>query len=440
MKLKYIIVLALFVFFFFAEIIFTHSKNNIAKNSTEADIIPISHRLDNKLSNNKETFEVDRLIAKFLVDRKINGASVAISKDGKLVYAKGFGYADKENKEPVEPKHVFRIASVSKLITAIAIMKLQEEEKLSLDDKVFGSNGILNDSIYLNYEDSSYEEITVHNLLIHNAGWSRRGGDPVFMPLTVARKMGVEPPVTGEILIQYALSEKLVYKPGKRYNYSNLGYIILGEIIEKKSGMPYEEYVKFNILEPLEIHDMQIGNNFVDELLPNEVKYYDYESGIKVHSFDGSGNIVPQAYGGNNIKLLGPAGGWVGSAVELMKLVVAVDGFPEFPDILKPQTIDMMTDKDFNSPTLIGWKGTDGYGNWWRTGTLSGTTALVLRQRNNINWVILLNTTTNRRSRIHSDISRLMFESVATIEKWPQEDLFKHFEPSIFQAQRLSDQ
>lgn len=439
MKLKYYIVLALIVFFFFAEVIFSHSKRNIAKNNTDINIIPISHRLDNKLSDNKETFEVDRLIANFLVDKKINGASVAISKDGKLVYAKGFGYSDKENKEPVEPKHVFRIASVSKLITAVAIMQLKEEGKLSLEDTVFGSNGILNDSIYLNYTDPNYEKITIHNLLIHNAGWSRKNGDPVFMPLTVANKMGVEPPITEEVLIQYALSKKLVYTPGKRYNYSNLGYIILGEIIEKKSGMPYEEFVKFNILEPLEIYDMRIGKNFIEERLPNEVKYYDKESNIKVHAFDGSGKIVSQAYGGNNIKLLGPAGGWVGSAVELMKLVVAIDGYPDFPDILKPETIELMTNKELNSPTLIGWKGTDGYGNWWRTGTLSGTTALVLRQKNNINWVILLNTTTKRRTRIHSDISRLMFTSVATIENWPQEDLFKHFEPSIFQAQRLSN-
>ncbi len=439
MKLKYFIVLALVVFFFFFEIIFSHSKKNIAKNNTNLDIIPISHRIDNKLSNNKETLEVDRLIADFLVNRKINGASVAISKDDKLVYAKGFGYADKEAKIPVEPKHVFRIASVSKLITAVAIMKLEEEGKLSLEDKVFGIDGILNDSMYLNYTDSNYNDVTIHNLLIHNAGWSRRSGDPVFMPLTIAKKMKVEPPISAEVLIQYALSGDLVYKPGKKYSYSNLGYIILGEIIEKKSGMPYEEYIKFNILEPLEIYDMQIGNNFIEDRLPNEVKYYDYESNIQVHSFDGSGRIVPQAYGGNNIRLLGPAGGWVCSAVELMKLIIAIDGFPEFPDILKPQTIDLMTNKELNSPTLIGWKGTDGYGNWWRTGTLSGTTALVLRQKNNINWVILLNTTTKKRKRIHSDISRLMFTSVATIEEWPEEDLFKHFEPSIFQAQKLSD-
>ncbi|MFW6327228.1 MAG: serine hydrolase [Bacteroidota bacterium] len=206
-------------------------------------------------------------------------------------------------------------------------------------------------------------------------------------------------------------------------------------VIEKISGMPYEDYVKFALLEPLGIYDMRIGKNFANEKFSNEVSYYDKSTNADVYSFNGSGEIVPQAYGGNNIELLGAAGGWIASAVELMKFMVAIDGFNEKADILKPETIKLMTDISLNGSTLIGWKGTDGHGNWWRTGTLSGTTALILRQRNNINWVMLLNTTTKRRSRIHSDMSRLMFTSVSGVSEWPSEDLFNFYEPQVFHAQ-----
>ena len=82
----------------------------------------------------------------------IEGASVAIAKDGKLVYARGFGYADTAAGIETQPYSKFRIASISKLVTAVAIMKLQEEGKLSLDDKVFGPEGILNDSCYCQSE------------------------------------------------------------------------------------------------------------------------------------------------------------------------------------------------------------------------------------------------------------------------------------------------
>ncbi len=438
MKFKKILLIGFLLLFFFLDVVLNLTfKGGHGNPTMKYDVIPISHRLANDLSDYKAVEQLDRKIADFLINRKIHGASVAISHEGKLIYAKGFGYSNYELNETVEPKHLFRIASVSKLITAIAIMKLHEDKVLSIEDPVFGENGILNDSIY-QPGDKKYFDITVHHLLVHTAGWSGRRGDPVFMPLTVANTMNVDPPVDAKDVIQYALMKPLDYEPGKKYSYSNLGFIILGQIVEEVTGLSYEDYVRFEILEPLGIYDMHIGKNFYEERYKNEVKYYETGNSGPVYAFDGSGNVVPQAYGGNNIQLLGPAGGWVASAVELMKLMVAVDGFPEQPDLLKRETIDIMTDRNINGNSLIGWKGSDGSGNWWRTGTLSGTAALILRQHNNINWIVLLNTTTKRRDRIHSEISRLMFESVHTIDEWPKTDLFDYFEPEILQAENIS--
>lgn len=97
----------------------------------------------------------DQRITRFLNQWKIAGASVAVAKDGKMVFTKGYGFADKENEVKAEPYHLFRVASISKLITAVGIMKLVEDGKLTLNQKVFGDNGILNGYPYNNYLDSS---------------------------------------------------------------------------------------------------------------------------------------------------------------------------------------------------------------------------------------------------------------------------------------------
>ena len=108
---------------------------------------------------------IDSAIINFKQKWKIPGISVAIAKDGRLIYAKGFGYADTINKEPVTTNSLFRTASCAKTITAIGVMKLIENNKLSLGDKVFGKDGILNGSNYMNIADSNVYRITVKNLL-----------------------------------------------------------------------------------------------------------------------------------------------------------------------------------------------------------------------------------------------------------------------------------
>jgi CubicO group peptidase (beta-lactamase class C family) len=349
---------------------------------------------------------------------------MAITNGGKLVYSKGFGLSDKELADPITPRNLFRIASVSKLVTAVAIMKLVDDEKLDVNAKVFGKDGILNEPEYLNYKDKSYEQITIHNLLNHTAGWNGKKADPVFNSLYVAQVMDVEPPAEMPQIIEFALTKSLDYTPGKKYSYSNLGYTILGEIIEKVTGMEYEEYVQFAILHPLGIYDMHIGRSFYDERYPYEVRYYDLPGSTLIWSYNGSGDLLPIEYGGNNMELLGAAGGWVASAPELAKLIVAIDGFDSRPDILSKRSIKYMTKAKKYSRKLIGWRGTDGYGTWWRTGTLSGSTALVMRHGNGINWVVLMNTTPKKRSRIHNELSRTMFQALRSVDDWADYDLF----------------
>jgi CubicO group peptidase (beta-lactamase class C family) len=379
--------------------------------------------LDNHFSDFDEALNIDRQVESFIERWKIQGASIAVTKNERLVYAKGYGIANSETGEEVKPGHLFRIASVSKLITAVAVMKLYEEGQLDLDEKVFGPKGILNDSAFLLYSDGRMEDITIRHLLNHTAGWSMYS-DPLTSPLYIARKMKVPAPATFDQILQYTLSRDLDYPPGKRYSYSNLGYGILGAIIERKSGMPYQDYVVMNLLKPLDIHDMHIGKSYYHEKYPNEVRYHSSGGRMTTYSMDGSGETVPIFYGGNHMELLGPAGGWVASAPELIKFLTAVDGFNEQPDILSKESIAMMSDPTIAGKGLYGWRGSDKYGTWWRTGYLTGSSALIVRQHDGINWVILTNTSTYKDHRIHRYTSRMMFGSVNQVRQWPMRDLF----------------
>lgn len=386
--------------------------------------VPFSLLLDNQYSDFEGTENIDKEVAAFIRRWKIEGASLAVTKDEQLVYAKGFGIANKETGEEVKPGHLFRIASVSKLITAVAIIKLVEDGQLDLDDQVFGEEGILHDTIFRNYADPRVADIRVRHLLNHTAGWSRYAGDPIFNPLYIARKMNVPAPATFEQILQYTLQRQLNYNPGTRYSYSNMGYAILGKIIEYKSGMPYQDYVVMNLLKPLGIHDMHIGKSYYHEKYPNEVRYHSNAGATTTSAMDGSGEKVPVYYGGNNMELLGPAGGWVASAPELIKFMTAIDGFEGQPDILAPESIAIMSNPKTAGKGLFGWRGSDKYGTWWRTGYLTGSSALIVRQADGINWVIMTNTSTYKQSRIHRYVSAMMFKSINKVSEWPHIDLF----------------
>jgi hypothetical protein len=108
----------------------------------------------------------------------------------------------------------------------------------------------------------------------------------------------------------------------------------------------------------------------------------------------------------------------------LIKFLTAVDGFDEQPDILSKESIAMMSDPSIAGKGLYGWRGSDSYGTWWRTGYLTGSSALIVRQNDGINWVIITNTSTAKDSRIHRYTSRMMFEAVNHVKQWPAMDLF----------------
>ncbi|MBW6501593.1 MAG: beta-lactamase family protein [Bacteroidales bacterium] len=391
-------------------------------------LVPGNVRLTNALCDETGFASCEKLFGSFMHKWKVAGASVAVSKDGMLVYARGFGFADTTTGILAEPYSQFRIASVSKLVTAVAIMKLCEEGKLSVQNTVFGPDGILNESCFANPRDNRACDITIAHLLSHEAGWTQRWGDQMFMPLIVAEQMGVDPPADTRTIVSFALSKRLHYTPGTGRSYSNLGYSILGLVIEKVSGMTYEEYCRVNILEPLGIYDMALASNLPSGKAPNEVTYYEPSDVPPKPSIYGTGEMVSPVYGGNDIEALGGAGSWIATAPDLMRLLLAVDGFDTRPDILETESISLMTDND-SRVAPAGWKTTLNNGNWWRTGSFPGTAAMMKRQSDGIAWVVLLNSSTWNGPEIHSFINATMTRIISQVRQWPEYDLFEYSLP-----------
>lgn len=390
-----------------------------------ADPKPERRALTNADSDFAELQPIDSMVNRVLRSLKLAGATVAVVKDEKLVYAKGFGYADKEQKVAVEPSHLFRIGSVSKLVTAIAVLKLVDEGKLSLDDFVFGQNGILKGKAYGGIKNRNFYRIKVKHLLNHTSGWSLiTYGDPMFIPHKIHKMDKVSYPIEFDDVIHFVITRHLPYVPGRRFDYSNFGYCLLGRIIEEVTGDDYEEWVQRNILKTNDINSMRIAGNFEKDRLKNEVKYYDYSPDNEQLSYNGSGKMVYKPYGADDVEMLGPAGGWLATSVDLMRVLVLVDGYSRrYKDILSEDMINKMVNGVGGVSRPLGWRSVNG-DHWWRTGTLSGTSALLTRDLNGMSWVIVSNTTPRRGS--FPGTSRwAMRESFKLVKSWPNHDLFE---------------
>ncbi|WP_163711843.1 serine hydrolase domain-containing protein [Mangrovibacterium lignilyticum] len=385
----------------------------------------LNNRITNELSDFSGSGYIEKQVNRFRRQWALQGVSVAVVKDEKLVYAQGFGSAN-EKEELVQPGNLFRVASVSKLLTAVAIMKLVEENKLKLDDTVFGPKGIIKDSIFNKVRDKRIYKITVRQLLAHSGGWSQRYGDPAFNSLTVAKKVGDEAPATIQSYYKFIASRRLSFYPGSRTSYSNMGYMLLGAVVATVSGEPYENFLQDNILIPNGITDMHLGNSYQKNKRENEVCYFETEGSLLVPEYTGSGKMVEKSNGGNPVELLGAAGGWICSAIELARLITYIDGEPGVKDILKPASILEMTDNTYAKGPL-GWKTTFNNGNWIRTGSMAGTSAMIKRMDDGLTWIFISNTSSWKGSLLANDINSLMAKICHKVKDWPKQDLFNYY-------------
>ena len=386
----------------------------------------LNDTLTNALSAQPELHAMDSIMQRYLKRWEIHGAQLAISRHDSLLYARGFGYADKDRKIPMEPSYIMRMASVSKLVTATGIMKLRDMGKIRLSDKVFGPKGILNDTFYVNsIRDKRYFDITVEQLLRHKAGFTNYAGDAIFSTRYIMQQNHLTTPPDHRTLLRIVLRRHLGYTPGTAQRYCNIGYTLLSLIIEKRTGMSYENFMQRYVLYPAGCYDFHIAGNYLKDRRPNETVYYMHSSSVPVPEFNNSGRMVVRCYGENDITTALGAGAWVASAAELCRRVASIDGDRTVPDVISPQAVKLMTQEMPDHQFSLGWNFTPRNRPWIRTGSLVGTSALVLRYPDGECWVFITNTSTWKGHKFSQDTMAL-FEKLRKRfgSKMPKRNMF----------------
>jgi CubicO group peptidase (beta-lactamase class C family) len=374
-----------------------------------------------------ESFE--SVIPPLMSKWNIPGGAVALARNEAIVLTAAYGIADKNGSVAVTGGSLFRLASLSKPVTAAAILKLHEAGQLDLEAKVFD---ILNDvepppgaTV-----DPRLADITVLDLLRHSGGWDRAVSfDPMFRSREIAAAMGVATPADAAAIVRYMKGQPLDFDPGTRYAYSNFGYCLLGRIIEKITGQGYEEYVKAAVLTPAGAAGMRLGLSLETGRAAGEVVYYDYAGAPLAPSvFDSGPATVPWPYGGFAIEPMDAHGGWLASAADLLRFILAVDGRAIKPDILQKATVDLMVARPplaeyEGSATYyaLGWqvRPTGGDANWWHTGSLPGTSTIMVRTANNMGWVALFNSRPANADAFFIELDSAMWKAVNGITDWP---------------------
>jgi N-acyl-D-amino-acid deacylase len=387
---------------------------------------------------------IDQLVTNFMTTYQIPGVAVAFMKDARLVYARGFGYANTNTLELVQPDSVFRIASMTKAITAAAILRLVDQGKINLDQPAFA---ILNfpTPVYAGAtNDPRLATITVRQLLNHTGGWNRdtainpNGGvgfDPtVNWTVRAASDMGTTAPADATTMVKWMLGKPLQFDPGTQYYYSNFGYTVLGRIIEKLTGTNYEAFVKAMLAEA-GISRMRIGGSREVDLQPGEVHYYDYPGDSLAYPsiFPQDSGPVPWPYN-FSYSTMDSHGGWVASPIDILRFISVVDNRPVPPDILSQSSISNMIARP--SPPWgatqepyygMGWLVRNTPDNWWHDGALPGTRTEMIRAGNGLSWVILCNTRAYNDSAMYSDMDNLGWQAQSMIASWPTNNFFDAF-------------
>lgn len=383
----------------------------------------------------------DDLMTSFLQQHRVPGAALAVTRGSMLVYARGFGFADVDAKRPVQPDSLFRIASISKPVAAVGAMQLIRQAKFKLDDRVF--EVLPGKEWFPEKFDERLQSITIRQLLQHTGGWDRdKSFDPIGRPHEVARVAKKPLPVSASDVARYTLTLPLDFDPGARYAYSNVGYLLLGRLIEQASGLPYERYVKEKVLAPAGVTRMQLGRAWQDDLAEGEVRYYDAKqrSGPAVNG-PKLGEQVPFVYGAENFEGYEAHGGWIASAIDLVRFASALDD-PESSKLLNREAMAAMESRPAGLPGYeadgkpkaafygCGWNvrpvGNEGRANMWHAGLIAGTSTLLVRRHDGLNWAVLFNTDRNSEDKVLSGlIDPLIHQAADAVRVWPKRDLFR---------------
>ena len=292
------------------------------------------------------SFEFGDGFQKFIDETGYKGGAAGVLLGDRLGYAAGYGLTSTGHNIHVET--LLPLAGISKTITALAVLELIEEGKIHPESRVFGKNGILGrlkpfkgDSV-----DARLYEITVDDLLRHASGWDSEASpikDPMFNKLQVAnnnriRNISKEMKISGELniydVISFMMSQPLDFTPGEKSEVSNLGYAVLGRVIEETSGADYETYVKEAVLTPCGMWHTKQGPHLIAGLN----KYKGKTAGEINNELKSSRKTIGEYYSHIQTELVDSCLGWYSNVYDVMRLAQCVDGSAGFRLLNKTTT------------------------------------------------------------------------------------------------------
>ncbi len=358
----------------------------------------------------------DDAMTEFMETRGIEAGLLGVMKDGVVVLERGYGWQDAAHTELLPASAMMRIASVTKPVTAAAIHRLVDTGSFSLADPVFDlgqpGGGLLDLSPFLSLGDSRLADVTVQHCLDHEGGWDRTlVGDLTYMETQIASDMRVDDPPGRENTASWILGQPLQHDPGSVEAYSNVGYVMLGLVVEQVSGMDYMDFVHQQVFASLGVEpaDIELGRTFAADQNAREPWYQ--HPGSCVNVFDPSQSVNC------------PYGGWDHEArVAQGRIIAATRPLLHFLDafyIAGPSVGAPRTGAE--SPT---WKLN-------HTGSLSGTNALARQRGDGVNYVVLFNERPGSGTSYASQM-RVILDAVIEneISEWPETQAVPSLSPS----------
>lgn len=376
----------------------------------------------------------DREILGLMDKWDIPGGSLAVAYKGRLVLARGYGIIDRASRAPAQPTTLYRLGSLAKPITAIAVLQLVEQGRVALDDPILPILGDLAPPAS-RIADPRVKTITVRHLLLHRWGMDRTvSGDPPFMPhnAAAAARQKAPMPATCITLLRDGLSGKLDFTPGERHAYSNVGYCILGRIVEQVSGQRYDAFVRQHIFAPAGIGAFRLARTL--ETAPGEATYYDYPGAGRPSGMPGVANTKVNApYGSYSMEDMDSYGGWLGSPVEFLKFFLAIDGQHGGPLLGEPIRQEMVArprgEEKSTTYTALGFRvrPVNRGINWWHGGSQPGVEAFAVRTAEGYAWVAAFNLRPRDQGKFRGELDQALWRAARAVKTWPTGDLFAQF-------------